>query len=163
MRYLKTGFWPARRFESLGELDGQYADWRDEVCNRRRHASGRFLVEQRLAEERGVLRPLPPERFDWSAARVIRVPADGYLRHGGCFYRAPTSLVQQRVELRSNRDEVWVRAHGITVACYRRCYQPGTWLPAPVMRPEPPPAATPAKLTSVVTPPELADYAELCA
>jgi len=106
VRYLKTGFWPARRFSSLCELDGQYADWRDEVCNMRCHASGRFLVEQRLDEERGALRPLPPERFDWSAARVVRVPADGYLRHGGSFYRAPASLVQQRVELRANRDEV---------------------------------------------------------
>jgi hypothetical protein len=111
-----------------------------------------------------MLRPLPPERFDWSAARVVRVPVDGYLRHGGCFYRAPTSLVQQRVELRSNRDEVWIRAHGITVACYRRCYEPGSWLPAPVMRPEPPSAAPPAALAApVVTPPELSDYAELCA
>ena len=164
VRYLKTGFWPARRFGSLGELDGQYADWRDEVCNRRRHASGRFPVEQRLEEERRTLRPLPPERFDWSAARLVRVPVDGYLRHGGCFYRAPVSLVQQRVELRSNRDEVWIRAHGITVAWYRRSYQPGSWLPAPVMRPEPPEAAPPATLTApTVTPPELADYAELCA
>src|SRR5262249_58254446 len=51
VRYLKTGFWPARRFESLGELDGQYADFRDEGCNRRRHASGRFPVEQRLRGE----------------------------------------------------------------------------------------------------------------
>jgi hypothetical protein len=164
VRYLKTGFWPARRFDSLGELDGQYFDWRDEVCNRRRHASGRFLVEQRLEEERRALRPLPPERFDWSAARIVRVPADGYLRHGGCFYRAPASIVQQRVELRASRDEVWIRAHGITVACYRRCYQPGTWLPAPVMRPEPPATAPPAAhVAAAVTPPELADYAELCA
>jgi len=29
MRYLKTGFWPARRFAELRELDAQYADWRD--------------------------------------------------------------------------------------------------------------------------------------
>jgi transposase len=164
VRHLKTGFWPARRFSSLGELDGQYADWRDEVCNRRRHASGRFLVAQRLEEERRALRPLPPERFDWSAARIVRVPADGYLRHGGCFYRAPASLVQQRVELRANRDEVWIRAHAITVAIYRRCYQSGTWLPAPIMRPEPPTAPPPATLAApAVTPPELADYAELCA
>src|SRR5436190_10901492 len=164
VRYLKTGFWPARRFGSLGELDGLYADWRDEVCNRRRHASGRFLVEQRLEEERRALRPLPPERFDRSAARVVRVPADGYLRHGGCFYRAPASLVQQRVELRANRDEVWIRAHAITVAWYRRSYQPGSWLPAAVMRPEPPATPPPATLTMPpVTPPELTDYAELCA
>jgi hypothetical protein len=32
------------------------------------------------------------------------------------------------------------------------------------MRPEPPPAAAPALITRVaITPPELADYAELCA
>lgn len=164
VRYLKTGFWPARRFGSLPELDAQYGDWRDEVCNRRRHASGRFLVSERLAEERRALRPLPPERFDWSAARVVRVPVDGYLRHGGCFYRAPAALVERRVELRASRDEVWIRAHGITVAHYRRSYEPGTWLPAPVMRPEPPAAAPPAALlSSDVAPPELADYAELCA
>jgi hypothetical protein len=48
VRYLKSGFWPARRFNSLGDLDSQYADWRDEICNQRRHASGRFPVEQRL-------------------------------------------------------------------------------------------------------------------
>jgi transposase len=164
VRYLKTGFWPARRFDSLGELDAQYAEWRDEVCNRRRHASGRFLVEHRLEEERRALRPLPPARFDWLAARVVRVPADGYLRHDGCFYRAPLSLVQQRVELRASRDEILIRFHGVHVAHYRRCYQRGTWLPAPVMRPEPPAAPPPAALTApAVTPPELADYAQLCA
>jgi hypothetical protein len=96
VRYLKSGFWPARRFQSPGELDRQYADCRD-VCNRRRHASGRFPVDERLEEERRALRPLPPERFEWSGARSVRVPLDGYLRHGGCFYRAPLSLVQQRV------------------------------------------------------------------
>jgi transposase len=164
VRYLKTGFWAARHFQTLGELDGQYADWRDEVCNQRRHASGRFLVEARLEEERAALRKLPPERFDWSAGRSVRVPLDGYLRHGGCFYRAPLSLVHQRVELRSNRDQVWILAHGLRVAYYRRCYEPGTWLPAPIMCPEPPAAVPPATLAvPAVTPPELTDYAELCA
>jgi hypothetical protein len=115
VRYLKTGFWPARRFGSLGELDGQYGEWRDEVCNRRRHASGRFPVEQRLEEERGALRPLPPERFDWSAARVVRVAADGYLRHGGCFYRAPPRSCSSasscaQVVTRSGSARAW--AHG---------------------------------------------------
>jgi hypothetical protein len=92
------------------------------------------------------------------------VPLDGYLRHDGCFYRAPLSLVQQRVELRANRDEVWILAHGLHVAFYRRCYEPGTWLPAPVMRPEPPAPPPPAMLSGpVIVPPALSDYAELCA
>ncbi len=164
VRYLKSGFWPARRFADLGGLDEQYAGWRDRICNRRLHATGRFRVEERLAEERVALRPLPPLRFDWSGQRATRVPIDGYLRHRGCFYRAPERFVHERVELRFDRDQVWVSHGGAEVARYRRSYEQGVWLPPPVMRPEPPAVAPPAVLPRVaVAPPELADYAELCA
>ncbi len=79
MRYLKTGFWPARRIRDLADLDAQYRDWRDRVANVRIHATGRFPVAERLAEERRVLRPLPPGRFDPAGVRPFRVPLDGYL------------------------------------------------------------------------------------
>jgi transposase len=105
VRYLKSGFWPARHFVDLRELEAQYSDWRDRVCNRRLHATGRFPVEERLVEERAALPPLAPARFDWSGYRSTRVPVDGYLRHGGCFYRAPERLVHERVELRFDRDQ----------------------------------------------------------
>ena len=164
VRFLKSGFWPARRFAGLRELDEQYADWRDRICNRRTHASGRFPVAERLAEERAALRSLSPLRFDWSGHRSARVPIDGYLRHGGCFYRAPERLVHQRVELRFDRDQVWIIHRGAEVARYPRSYEQGVWLPPPLMRPEPPAAPPPFVLPRVtVAPPELADYAELCA
>jgi transposase len=164
VRYLKSGFWPARRFADLGELDGLYVDWRDRICNVRTHASGRFPVAERLAEERRSLRPLPPTRFDWSGQRTTRVPIDGYLRHGRCFYRAPLRLVHERVELGFDRDQVWIAHRGQEVARYRRSYVQGLWLPPPIMRPEPPAAPPPLELPSLrVAPPELADYAELCA
>ena len=164
VRYLKSGFWPARRFSELGELDGQYADWRDRICNRRTHASGRFPVEERLAEERQALRALPPARFDWSGHRSSRVPLDGYLRHGRCFYRAPERLVHERVELGFDRDQVWITHRGQEVARYPRSYEQGVWLPPPIMRPEPPAAPPPVLLPRLtVAPPELTDYAELCA
>ena len=143
VRYLKTGFWPARRFAELRELDGQYADWRDRTCNRRTHATGRFPVDERLAEERQALRPLSPLRFDWSGHRSTRVPIDGYLRHGGCFYRAPERLVHERVELRFDRDQVWMVHRGGEVARYPRSYEQGVWLPPPIMRAEPPAAPPP--------------------
>jgi transposase len=164
VRYLKSGFWPARRFGSLAELDHHYGDWRDRVCNRRLHATGRFPVEERLEQERQALRPLPPARFDWSGSRTVRVPLDGYLRHGRCFYRAPERLVHERVELRFDRDQVWILHRGVEVARYQRSYEQGVWLPPPVMRAEPPPPPSPVVLPRLtVAPPELADYAELCA
>jgi transposase len=164
VRYLKSGFWPARRFAELRELDEQYIEWRDHVCNRRLHATGRFPVDERLAEERQAPRPLPPVRFDWSGHRSTRVPIDGYLRHGRCFYRAPERLVHERVELRFDRDQVWIAHRGREVARYPRSYEHGVWLPPPIMRPEPPQAAPPPLVLPPLTvaPPELADYAELC-
>jgi transposase len=162
VRYLKSGFWPARRFSDLGELDRRYADWRDGIASRRVHASGRFPVAERLAEERRALRPLPPQRFDSSGHRTTRVPLDAYLRHRRCFYRAPERLVHERVELRFDRDQVWICHRGQEVARYERSYEEGVWLPPPLLRPEPPTAPPPPRLPHVVVaPPELAAYAEL--
>jgi transposase len=164
VRYLKTGFWPARRFGSLAELDEAFAAWRDRTALPRRHASGGHIVADRLAHEREQLRPLPPLAFDAAGRRSSRVPLDGYLKHAGSFYRAPEALVHQRVELRWDRDRVWIEHRGGQVADYPRSYLTGTWQPAPRLRPEPPqppplvPIAGPA-----VVPPALRDYAELCA
>jgi transposase len=164
VRHHKRGFWPARRFGSLVELDGFYADWRDRIALPRRHATGRFVVAERLAVEREVLRSLPPIAFDAAGRRSSRVPLDGYLKHAASFYRAPEALVHQRVELRFDRDWVWIEHRGQTVARYARSYVAGTWQPAPRMRPEPPPPlpAVPIAVPEIV-PPALTDYAELCA
>ena len=164
VRHTKTGFWPARRFASLAELDDVYARWRDRVALPRRHATGRHVVAERLEVEREALRALPPIGFDAAGRRSSRVPLDGYLKHAGSFYRAPEALVHQRVELRWDRDEVWIEHRGQTVARYARSYVAGTWQPAPRMRPEPP-TATPIIAIAVpeIAPPELADYAALCA
>lgn len=164
VRYLKTGFWPARRINGLADLDEQYGDWRDRVCNRRRHATGGFWVHERLEVEWDALRPLPPIAFDYPGRRSTRVPLDGYLKLGGSFYRAPESLIHQRVELRFDRDRVWICHRGETVTRYLRSYDRGLWFPPPQLRPEPPAAAPVTRLVvPQVAPPELADYAELCA
>jgi transposase len=162
VRYLKSGFWPARRFGSLQELDEQYADWRDRIAHRRRHATGGYIVGERLQAERDALRALPPIPFDPSAGRLVRVPIDGYLKLGGSFYRAPTELVQQRVELRFSRDDVTIVYRGRVVARYARSYEVGRWLPPPLPRPEPPPVVAVAASPTVAAP-ELSDYAALCA
>jgi hypothetical protein len=86
------------------------------------------------------------------------------LKFGRCFYRAPEALVQRRVELRWDRDRVWIEHHGQQVADYSRSYEHGTWQPAPRLRPEPPPVAELIPLPGPqVIPPALSDYAELCA
>jgi hypothetical protein len=70
--------------------------------------------------------------------------------------------VHERVELRFDRDQVWICHRGQEVARYERSYEEGVWLPPPLLRPEPPTAPPPPRLPHVVVaPPELAAYAEL--
>ena len=120
-------------------------------------------MHERLAEERAALRPLPPARFDYAYARASRVPLDGYLRYRQSFYRAPQALVHQRVELRADRDAVWICHRGSEVARYPRSYEPGFWSPRAAAAPR---AAADRRRAAIaipaVAPPELADYAALC-
>lgn len=120
------------------------------------------MTIESFLEERSALRALPPARFDSSGHRMTRVPIDGYLRYGGCFYRTPERLVHERVQLCFDRDEVWIVHRGIEVARYERSYEQGVWLPPPIMRPEPPSSPPPLLPRVTVAAPELAAYAELC-
>ena len=81
------------------------------------------------ARKRQALRCLASQPFDFSLSRTVRVPTDGYLHHGACFYRAPVELVHQRVELHASRDEVRISRRGEPVTRYFRCYPPGSWIP----------------------------------
>ena len=163
VRHTKRSFWPARSFEDLGDIDRQYLDWQIRYALPRRHASGHFVVADRLEVEREMARPLPPADFDYAGRRSSRVPLDGYLKHKASFYRAPEALVHRRVELCFDRDTVWITHQGKTAARYERSYTPGTWQPAPKMRPEPPPPPARSLIPAPqVTPPELTDYAALC-
>jgi hypothetical protein len=119
---------------TLKSLLERHRDWRDSVCNRRLHATGRFPVHERLAEERERLRPLPPQRVDHAYARVARaarrLPALPRLvlpRAGGS--RASTRDAQ------GDRDRVWICHRGTDVARYVRSYEPGSWHLAPSCAP----------------------------
>jgi len=129
---LRRDFWRGLRFRSMSELDALYAAWRDGPAHTERNAStGALLVAERLAEERGALRALPRERFDFSAHRALRVSPEGYVRYGQSHYRVPREWIKRTVELHATRDRVWILAAGERVAEYARSYEPGTWLPHP--------------------------------
>src|SRR4051794_18504298 len=92
---------------------------RDRVALPRRHATGRFVVADRLAVEREALRALPPIPFDAAGRRSSRVPLDGYLKHAGGFYRAPIAVPAQLDALMDQRLGSAVEA-GVDRAPWRR-------------------------------------------
>ena len=149
----------------LRELDDQYADWRDRVCNRARARD----------------RPLPRRRAACRGARGAAAAAAGALRlrrataPRACRSTAtckPRRLLlpgagAARARSGSSCASTATRSgschRGAEVARYQRSYEQGIWLPPPMHAPR---AAASRRRRSIlprlaVAPPELADYAEL--
>ena len=133
-------------------------------CNRRLHATGRFLVAERLGEERGGA----------AAAAAGSVSTSRWPDGPGADRRLSASrrlllsragrLVHERVELHASTATRCGSAPRRRRSPATRAATAGRLDPQPRMRPEPPPAASRCRSAAArIDAPELADYAELCA
>ena len=104
--FLETSFEPGRSF--LGELDFQERldRWFCERANVRFHRTLRCRPADRLAEELGLMRPLPEQPPDCDRRFVTRVPPDPYVRFDTCDYSLDPRLVARRVEVRVSQREL---------------------------------------------------------
>jgi transposase len=104
--YMETSFEPGRRFANELDFQEQLDRWFGERANVRFHRTLRCRPIDRLAEERGVLRPLPARLPDVDRRFVLRVPPDPYVRVDTCDYSLDPHLVGRRVEVRVSQREV---------------------------------------------------------
>ena len=166
VRHHKTGFWPARRFGSLRRARRglRRTGATGSRCRAGTPPAGTSSPSA-WRIEREALRALPPVAFDAAGRRASRVPLDGYLKHAAASTAPRRALVHQRVELRWDRDRVWIEHRGAARRGLRaqlRARASGSprrgcapsrrrsrrWSRSP--RPQ-------------IVPPALSDYAELCA
>ena len=74
--------------------------------NARTHKTLRVRPVDRLAEEHGVMRPIPARMPDVDRRWVTRVPPDPYLRVDTNDYSLDPVLVGRRVEVRADQREI---------------------------------------------------------
>jgi transposase len=97
--YLETNFEPGRSFANELDYQLQLDAW-FEKANARIHRSLRCRPQDRLADERELMRALPERAPDTDRRFVVRVGADPYLRFDTCDYSLDPRLVGRRVEVR---------------------------------------------------------------
>ena len=65
VRYMRTNFWPGRKFKDFEDLCAQANQWRDEFANKREHRSTRKIPALHFeAEEKQTLRSMNPHPYD---------------------------------------------------------------------------------------------------
>jgi transposase len=103
--FLESNFEPGRRFANHLDFQLQLDAW-FEKANARAHRTFRARPVDRLAEELGVMRPLPAAEPDVDRRWVLRVTPDPYLRLDTNDYSLDPGLVGRRVEVRASQREL---------------------------------------------------------
>jgi len=104
-RFMRTNFEPGRRFANPLDFQLQLDGWCDRV-NRRVHRTIRAVPAERLAEERGRMRPPPATMPDCDRRHVVRVPQQPFVRVDRNDYSIDPVFAGRRIEVRISQREV---------------------------------------------------------
>lgn len=76
-RYVEGNFLAGRRFHDVADLDAQAARWLRDIARPRIHRTTQERPQDRMDQERPLLLPLPPRRFE-AAVREPRLVGDDF-------------------------------------------------------------------------------------
>jgi transposase len=124
IQYLRHGFFAARRFTDLADLNRQLAAWIAETAHRRPVPGDpeRRSVEAALAEERPRLLPLPEHPFSCTLLRPVTSGKTPYVRFDGNDYSIPHEAVGKPLTLVADEHTVRVVDGTTTIATHVRSY-----------------------------------------
>ncbi len=109
---------PAGGWESLAAANEAARAWCAEV-NGRAHSEIAAIPAERLATERGVLRPLPSLRGPLRQGEARKVDKLNTIRFGAARYSVPRALVGETVLVRAHEGAVIIEQHGHEVTRHR--------------------------------------------
>lgn len=104
-RFVHGNFEAGRSFANPLDFQDQLDKWLLKA-NGRTHRTTKRVISEHFEEERASMRPLPGALPEAGYRRVIRVPAQPYLRFDGNDYSLDPRMVGRRVEVRASQELV---------------------------------------------------------
>ena len=132
IRYVRTSFWPARRWRDLDDLNTQAMAWSLGEASERQWPDGKTkTVAMAFAEEQPRLRALPDNAYVTDEVVLVRVGKTPHVRFCSNDYSVPHTLARQLVEVRATLQHVRVIADGRVVAEHVRSFDRGVTIDDP--------------------------------
>ncbi|HET6582526.1 MAG TPA: IS21 family transposase [Nannocystaceae bacterium] len=124
IQYLRHGFFAARRFASVEDLNRQLADWIERIAHARPVPGDptRRPVRDALVDERPRLLPLPAARFECDVVRPVASGKQPYVRFDRNDYSIPHDRIRQALTLIASETEVRVTDGVTELARHVRSY-----------------------------------------
>lgn len=124
--FVRSRFWPGRRFASLLDLNAQAVAWRDDFANNRVHEiTGKVPSLVFEADERRLLKPAPATPFDTDEVEATQATKTFRVRFDRNTYSVPWRLAHQPVVIRANDELVAIYLETQRVAVHRRSWDIG--------------------------------------
>ena len=126
IRYVRTSFWPARRWRDLRDLNAQADEWCSGQAMERPWPDDRTrTVADAFAEEQQRLLPLPATSYSTEERLEAKVGKTPYVRFDRNDYSVPHNLTRRALEVRATLERVRVLSDGEVVAEHGRCFDRG--------------------------------------
>jgi len=122
IQYIRSSFFDGRSFDGLHDLNAQAARWRDEIANRRLHASTRAHPIDLFPRDHSQLLPLPARPFDTDVVLALRSTQQCLVHFDGNAYSVPFQSASRALLLRATSSRISVFDKERLVAEHARCY-----------------------------------------
>lgn len=110
--YLKSSFFPGRRFTDPADVQHQLDDWITQVANQRIHATTRTVPVTAWAADKVQMTALPPYPPQVGVIRQVRLPRNYYVAVDANRYSVDPLMINRIVTVHADLDRVIVRAPG---------------------------------------------------
>ena len=112
---LNLSFFRGRKFRDLADLKAQHTHWMDTIADLRplKRMKNRTRLEL-FAEEKPLLRPLPPHPYDTARVLYKLCDIEGFIAWDGNWYSLPYEWVTEILPVRITENEIFIYKPDLT-------------------------------------------------
>jgi transposase len=119
IKYLRTNFWPLRKFTTLNDVQEQVRQWLEGVANVRKHATTGHRPVDRLQG----LNLLPDLLPDCRETCSLKVHKDFGVRFDANVYTVPPWAIGKQITLKADNRLVSIYLKEKLISCHQRCWK----------------------------------------
>jgi len=132
IRYIRSSFFPARKYRDLDDLNEQARQWCEGLSSDRRCPEDRTMtVREAYEQEQGKLLSLPSDTFPTDERVEVKVGKTPYVRFDSNDYSVPHTLTRKLLVVRADEQQLRILDGVEVIATHRRSYDKGAQIECP--------------------------------